>query len=54
VAHKLGLVDAKLTVHMPGGQIGIEIAPDFAIRMSGPTTRVAEGVLHPELFLTKV
>ena len=54
VAHRLGLVDAKLTVHMPGGQIGIEIAPDFAIRMSGPTTRVAEGELHPELFTTKV
>ena len=54
VAHKLGLVDAKLTVHMPGGQIGIEIAPDFAIKMSGPTTRVAEGVLHQELFGTKV
>ena len=54
VAHKLGLVDAKLTVHMPGGQIGIEISPDFAIKMSGPTTRVAEGTLHPELFTTKV
>ena len=53
VAHKLGLVDAKLTVHMPGGRIGIEIAPDFAIRMTGPTTRVAEGVLHAELFRTK-
>lgn len=54
VAHKLGLVEPKLTVHMPGGRIGIEIAPDFAIKMSGPTTRVAEGELHPELFTTKV
>lgn len=53
VAHQLGLVDAQLTVHMPGGQIGIEIAPDFSIKMSGPTTRVAEGVLHAELFTTK-
>jgi len=53
VAHRLGLVDAKLTVHMPGGQIGIEISPDFSIKMSGPTTRVAEGTLHPELFTTK-
>ena len=50
VAHKLGLVEAKLTVHMPGGQIGIEIAPDFAIRMTGPVTRVAEGRLDAELF----
>jgi diaminopimelate epimerase len=54
VAHRLGLVDAKLTVHMPGGEIGIEIAPDFSIKMSGPATRVAEGILHPELFTTKV
>ena len=54
VAHKLGLVDPNLTVHMPGGRIGIEIAPDFSIKMSGPTTRVAEGTLHPELFTTKV
>jgi len=54
VAHKLGLVDAKLTVHMPGGQIGIEISPDFAIKMTGPTTRVATGELHAELFSIKV
>ena len=53
VAHKLGLVDANVTVHMPGGTIGIEIAPDFAIRMTGPTTRVVDGQLHPELFTTK-
>jgi len=54
VARKLGLVDACLTVHMPGGQIGIEIAPDFAIKMTGPVTRVAEGTLHPEIYTTKV
>ena len=54
VAHKLGLVDANVTVHMPGGEIGIEIAPDFAIRMTGPVTRVAEGTLHPQVFTTKV
>ena len=54
VAHKLGLVDRSITVHMPGGQIGIEIGDNFAIRMTGPVTRVAEGTLHPELFTTKV
>jgi diaminopimelate epimerase len=54
VARRLGLVDDKLTVHMPGGQIGIEIGPDYAIRMTGPVTRVAEGTLHPELFETVV
>lgn len=54
VAHKLGLVDRKVTVHMPGGEIGIEIGDNFAIKMTGPVTRVAEGTLHPELFTTKV
>lgn len=50
VAHKLGLVDASVTVHMPGGHIGIEIAPDFAIMMTGTVNKVAEGTMHPELF----
>jgi diaminopimelate epimerase len=54
VAHKLGLVDSNLTVHMPGGRIGIEISSDFAIRMTGPVTRVAEGTFHPEIHTTKV
>ncbi len=54
VARRLGLVDASLTVHMPGGQIGIEIAPDFAIKMTGPVTRVADGTLHPEIHTTTV
>ena len=54
VAHKLGLVDRSVTVHMPGGQIKIEIGDNFSIKMTGPVTRVAEGTLHPELFTTKV
>ncbi len=41
VAHRIGLCDKQITVHMPGGQIGIEIGDDFAIRMTGPATRVA-------------
>ncbi len=54
VAHKLGLVDSKVTVHMPGGQIGVEIGPDFSILMTGTVNKVAEGTMHPELFLVKV
>jgi diaminopimelate epimerase len=54
VAHRLGLVGNEVTVHMPGGQIGIKIAPDFAIRMTGTVNRVAEGVMHPELFKVRV
>jgi len=54
VAHKLGLVDRDVTVHMPGGQIGIEIGADFSILMTGTVNKVAEGVMHPELFAVQV
>ena len=40
VAHKLGHCDDQITVHMPGGVIQIEIGAHYAIRMTGPTTRV--------------
>ena len=40
VAHKLGYCDEQITVHMPGGVIQIEIGNNYAIRMTGPTTRV--------------
>jgi diaminopimelate epimerase len=41
VAHRIGLCDEAITVHMPGGRIGIEIGDDYAIRMTGPATHVA-------------
>ena len=41
VAHRIGLCDRDITVHMPGGKIAIHIDSDFAIRMTGPATRVA-------------
>ena len=54
VAHKLGLVDRQVTVHMPGGQLSIEIGLDYSIRLTGPVIKVAEGMMHPELFAVKV
>lgn len=54
VAHKLGLVDRALTVHMPGGQIGITIDENYAIMMTGTVNKVADGTMHPELFAVKV
>lgn len=42
VARRLGLVDGEITVHMPGGQIQLSIAEDFAVTMTGPTTWVGE------------
>jgi diaminopimelate epimerase len=50
VAHRLGLVDRKLTVHMPGGRLAIEIGDGFDILMTGPVTKVSEGTVAPELF----
>jgi diaminopimelate epimerase len=54
VAHRLGLVDRNITVHMPGGKIGIEIGDKFSIMMTGTVNKVAEGHMHPELFAIKV
>ena len=54
VAHRLGLVDKSVTVHMPGGEIGIEIGDHFSIMMTGTVNKVAEGIMHPELFRVKV
>jgi diaminopimelate epimerase len=54
VAHRLGLVDRDVTVHMPGGQIGIEIGDGFSIMMTGTVNKVAEGHMHAELFAVKV
>jgi diaminopimelate epimerase len=50
VAHKLGLCDRSITVHMPGGQLAIEIGTEFDILMTGPVTRVAEGIIAAEIF----
>lgn len=50
VAHKLGLVDNDVTVHMPGGTIRIEIQSDFEILMTGTVNKVSEGEMDAELF----
>jgi diaminopimelate epimerase len=50
VARRLGLVDNKVTVSMPGGSIDIEISPKYDIRMSGAVTRIADGHMHDEIF----
>ena len=49
VAHRLGLCDQEITVHMPGGRIEIEISADYEISMTGSVTRVATGTIDPEM-----
>jgi diaminopimelate epimerase len=34
---------------MPGGKLAIEIGDDFNILMTGPVTKVAEGVIANEI-----
>ena len=50
VAHRLGLVDNAVTVHMAVGKIAIKIGENYAITMTGPVTKVAQGVLANEAF----
>ena len=50
VAHRLGLVGAKVAVEMPGGSLEVELSPDFRARLVGGVTKVAEGRLAPELW----
>ena len=49
VAYRLGLCDGSITVHMPGGTISITVRKDLSILMKGGVTRIAEGVLYPEM-----
>ena len=51
-AHKLGLWDRSLTVHMPGGKLAIEISTVFCIVMTDAVTKVADGVLMGEVGLS--
>ena len=48
-AHKLGLVDNDITVHMPGGELHIEIADDGEVFMTGPVEGTFEGTFHTDL-----
>lgn len=50
VAHQLGLCDGEITVHMPGGELQIKIAPDFNATMQGPVTRICSGSIDREMF----
>ena len=49
VAFRLGLCGRSVAAHMPGGVLAIEVGDDYAMRMTGPVAKVAEGVLAEEL-----
>ena len=48
VARKMGACDEKITVHMPGGQIGLRVDDAFNVTMTGPATRVGSMTIDPE------
>lgn len=48
-AYKLGLVDRKINVKMPGGSLFIEIDDHGEIYMTGPVEGVFEGRFHLDL-----
>ena len=50
MAHKLGLCDSDINVHMPGGIIDISISQEFDITMTGGVTKVAVGEISDEVF----
>lgn len=49
-AYKLGLVDDKIKVHMPGGKIDIEIREDGHVYMTGSVDGVARGEFSKDLW----
>jgi diaminopimelate epimerase len=50
VAYRLGLCDQDILVHMPGGKIRIQFRNGFFATMTGPVTKVCEGVIAVEMF----
>ncbi len=50
VAHKLGLCEADITVHMPGGELKISLSSDCFAMMYGPVTRICSGSIDHEMF----
>ena len=54
VAHRLGLCDREISVHMPGGKIEIKIGDGYSIQMTGAVTKVSDGVIAGEMFSASV
>jgi len=52
VAHRLGLCDARIDVHMPGGSLNIQLDEEFKATLTGPVRKICSGALSAELFET--
>jgi diaminopimelate epimerase len=54
VAHRLGLCDSNIVVHMPGGKLKIALTADFCVTMTGPVVCVGTGDVADEAFTVTV
>jgi len=45
---RLGLCDGRITVAMPGGELVVEVSPEYEVTMTGPAAKIAEGMLSSE------
>jgi diaminopimelate epimerase len=48
VLFKRGLIDNKVTIRMPGGELSIEIQDNWNIRMTGEVRQICEGTFSSE------
>lgn len=49
-AHRLGLCDEHIIVHNPGGDLLVEIGPEYAMTLTGPVERVYTAKLEKRLW----
>jgi diaminopimelate epimerase len=47
-AKRLGLCEGNVTVHMPGGQLQVEIDDTYRVTQTGPVTHIADGEIALE------
>jgi diaminopimelate epimerase len=50
VAHRLGLCDSSVTVHMPGGTLAVSLDNNYYGTLIGPVTKICDGEIASELF----
>jgi diaminopimelate epimerase len=50
VGKKLGMLEDKVHLNMPGGQLFVEIKPDWNIYLTGPVEEICHGKLNQSFF----
>lgn len=48
-AVRLGLCDSQITAVMPGGELSVIVTEDYAVRIIGPATKIAHGIIAEDL-----